>query len=445
MKKIIFISAITITPMSFLYIKKINKNKKLKSSLYYQVLVNQLKLDDKAISYLGSSFEIDNAGFLNENNKNTSFQINANGIRGSSTITFNLKSMTKEEIDIKNEHQQRYSLLSSENRRKNVFLSQDYNDTIIPTENTIDRVTKLNKAFQLRLNEILTGLNEKTKDRVNNFKKRLSSKEAYFQNYENPNFESMTIDQDKSIENPDIFLKSDTFWVLSSITLETGTGIIMTIRPKSKSNRKYNIEDTYLKELTPSEILHKLEKIYVEIASKECQIEDKEYDKSELLIKKKTNIDNLFSIRKRRMTFNSLLILFGFGLYFFFNKKRIDIINTRSIKKALSSIVKLKETIGEYNIIYCTTEFKPVEGNYFVKLFLQGLYGKGEVVTVVEFNNLTQSFLITSMSGVVYNKNEGLKDSFKVVDSFPISIDDVDYLKVKVDKTLVNSQVNKKI
>jgi hypothetical protein len=412
------------------------KGDKIKSSLFFKAFMSTAYLDKRVFNYSGRNFKINDIKLLEEENQNLTYSVLLTGIRGNSGLTFKLKKHTYEDLLIRSERQINYSILSKEDRLKNIYLPQDFNDVIVPTEETLNKYTQ-NNSF---LNTVISNINYSLK-RIANVEEAITYKNYIKSNNKFINIDDYSFDKNNSIFT---FDKKDTFWVLSSITMSAADNVMYNIRPLGKNHRQYNIEDTFFKYHNFSTIINKLNCLYTNCISQFSESNNGELSREELIIKKQVNFDSFLDKRKKVMVINLICFMFFGGIYLYYSRNRLGIDGFNSLKEALNTNTKFKQIMGGfYDINYTTYKFFPKDGGFYKCSFIAyGPKAKAEITALLEFNSVSNSHIMSGVTIKTKSDENNEEDLIRLNNTYVLSPNEFGLIKMNVDENILN--MNKK-
>ena len=196
---------------------KIAKNSQYENLSNFSEII--IKSDPKVIGYCGSDLKLSSSNFIQENNnKNISFNLIFQGIRGEINCQSKWNLYTHESLENLSNEQIEYSKLSKHKKNSSIFNPIDFNDVILPTENVVKLISDYNNS----------QTNEENK---------LKIKELLNENIKN----------------------NENLWILDKLTVNVNENIQIQCRPISSKSRKYEIDDTFYTVKTYQDILDRLQ------------------------------------------------------------------------------------------------------------------------------------------------------------------------------------------
>ena len=437
MNKVLFASSALCIFMGYKVYTEKQKGDKIKSSLFFKAFLSTAYLDKRVFNYSGRNFKINDVKLLEEDKQNITYSVLLTGIRGNSGLVFKLKKHTYEDLLIRNDRQISYSILSKENRLKNIYLPQDFNDIIVPTDETINKYTQENTFLKTVFSNINDSLSKITSvEEAINYKNYIKSNNKFL------NIDDYLFDKNKSNFN---FDKKDTFWVLSSITMSTGDNVMYNIRPLGKNYRQYNAEDTFFNNHNFSTILKQLNCLYSNCLSQFSESNNGELSREELIVKKQVNFDNFLDKRKKVMIINLIcFVMFG-GVYLYYSKNRLCIDGFNSLKEALNTNTKFKHIMGGfYDISYSTYKFFPKDGGFYKCSFIAyGPKAKAEISALLEFNSVSNSHIMSGVTIKTKNAESNEQDLITLNNTYVLSPNEFGYIKANIDDNMFNMKKTK--
>ena len=357
------------------YYKKNLEFKQIQNSLYYKTVLNLAYLDPQFTNICGNNIQVKNAYFDENLGNSMILKINFNGVKGDSTLVVKLNQVSHENLVENNYKQSFYSTLTREEKSKVLFVPWNLSDILIPTDETISRL-KSNKKINDYLEYIFTNSPYIDKKQKNDIDKYL-----------------------KDTPNDEIFKlqNTDKFWKINTIILTSNDNTVYSIRPLSYRRKQIHPEDTFY---TYDSLLDSLRQIELNIIN--CISQNKEKSKistmkTELQERKELNFVNNQQKRKKIILFLSVGFCFGLFIYSFFNRKRIDVSNLSKINVIVNSNEEIKKIIGNSQLMFCKYKYLFNSDNYELKFFVQGEKGHAKLKCDAEYNEVSRSFIITSM------------------------------------------------
>lgn len=194
-------------------------------NLQYRVALTTAGHDGRIIKYCGEDYHIIDSKIIRNSSKTQAYSLSVEGKSGKCRIIIKCNKITHAELKSMMKEQLAYTKLSKEEKENSTFIPTDFNDMLIPTKETYERIKQVLKDYPYIL-EAKYSFND-----------------------------IIVTDELKKIARID---DQDTFLKLSNIVIIDGKNLVAKIKPEEKNIRSYDIEDTYYMNETYLDVLHKI-------------------------------------------------------------------------------------------------------------------------------------------------------------------------------------------
>lgn len=250
-----------------------------------------LRMDPRIANFCGKRYKVTGYQWLNSDDKHVTYRIFIEGMRGKCKVLVKCEKYSHEYLKNHMNEQIKYSKYSNEEKALTPFIPYDFNDVLVPTEETQKNITDiLNNKGQS--NDIL-----------------IFNKDKYIDG----EYAATLQENVKALRIP--IRNTDTFYRFSSIVMVANDSLVFNVRPIGPKNRNYDIEDTYYTYKGYDDVIRKMHEMrykYNEILSDEFSAEEM---RNELILQKQTNFQERIMYRKYVTIVNCFLFLAG-SLFF---------------------------------------------------------------------------------------------------------------------------------
>lgn len=380
-----------------------NEAKKIKSLYVYGILLHIIRSNKKIIELVGEdiNFKERSIDVYEYNDTTISFLSKASGFKGNCNIHIKLNKVDHDLLTKNNDIQQKYSLLNSYNKIKSLFFPIDYNSIILPTNETIDKYKSKTSFLSEYIDNLLN----------NNTNKYIYNKDI--------NLKFQTVSKEKTNKLFELE-PSDTFWIIANINIDFNEYLKFDIYPVLKSERKYNVEDTYYNYNSIVDYLNNINSFYDDYYVSDVEKSKKSYtySRNDLLIKKNQMLQDTFTNRKIMYLFNIFTILITLVFKKRYNQSKLIFNKFDNIKAILNKNSKLIQDLGkEYCISFTSYNYNILNNKYEVFLYAYGCNKYALVKFDLNYSDTTNDFIIQNININLAN-NEKDTNNIKLNNNF---------------------------
>lgn len=357
--KLIIIGVTCILSGSIFY--TMDSSRKAKNHPTRKLAEAALKLDKRISNYCGKNYKIKKYEWLGEDNNTVKYRMRLEGIRGKCKVLVKCDKHTHYDLKNHSEEQTKYSKQSRELKSQSAFIPYNFNDILIPTKATLNRMMFLLNSknlsediLEFNREKFLNGDYQATKEEpINSLNEKISD--------------------------------NDTFYRISSLVMVANDNLVFNIRPIGPKYRSYDIEDTFYSNTTYNEVLFKMMQMqfdYNEAMSSDLSTEE---FRNEIILQKQTRYQDQLRKRKNIVIFNGLLILTGLMLVRFLSKNKIDVVAFKQIQNYVDNNQNLKY-LGKTKRVLCIS----YNYNYWNRMY--SIYGMiiGDKAQMVPFSTFVK-------------------------------------------------------
>jgi hypothetical protein len=317
-----------------------------------------LKLDPRINNYCGRNYHIKDLKLVSEDTSHITYRLNVKGIRGDCKVLAKYEKNSHSYLKSLHKEQIKYSKLSREQKDKSPFTPVNFNDYLIPAEQTINT---MNELLESPVKDSLTSMQPPLLKNPFNFKvyqERFSkifnfNKEHYITGY----FLNPESDENKKWNrniNP-----NDRFYRLVTMIMVANEGnYVFNIRPIGPKYRDYDTEDTFYNTKTYLDIIKKyydLRFVYDNALQGEQSAEE---FRNELIQQKQTSFQRRLQIRKYVILGNGLLFIIGLTAMRYFSTHNINVTTLKSLREKVISSSSLSN-FTKPRLICISYKFSP--------------------------------------------------------------------------------------
>ena len=273
-----------------------------------------LRMDQRIANFCGKRYRVTGYQWLNSDDRQVSYRIFIEGMRGKCKVLVKCDKYSHEYLKTHMKEQISYSKLSKEEKALTPFIPFDFNDVLIPTEET-----------QKIISEVLS-LKGQTNDLL------IFNKDKYIAG----EYATTLQESVKALKVP--IRNIDTFFRFSSIVMVANDSLVFNVRPIGPKNRTYDIEDTYYSYKSYDDVVRKLHENrykFNEILSDEFSAEEM---RNEIILQKQTNFQERLMYRKYVTIFNCLLFLAGTFLVRLVFKNNLDFATLKMLQNKINNV-----------------------------------------------------------------------------------------------------------
>jgi len=286
-----------------------------------------LRMDPRIANFCGKRYKITGYQWLKSDDKHVTYRIFIEGMRGKCKVLVKCDKYSHEYLKNHMNEQIQYSKYSKEEKALTPFIPFDFNDVLVPTEETQNNIIEvLNNKEQS--NEIL-----------------IFNKDKYIAG----EYAATLEDQVKALRVP--IKNTDTFFRFSSIVMVANDSLVFNVRPIGPKNRNYDIEDTYYSYKTYDNVVRKMQDMrykYNEILSDEFSAEEM---RNEIILQKQTNFQERIMYRKYVTIFNCFLFIVGTFLFRLVFRNNVDYATLKLLQNKINSMSV--KTLGNQKKFIC--------------------------------------------------------------------------------------------
>ncbi len=288
-----------------------------------------LKLDKRVSNYCGKNYKItkyESVG-MEEEEETIKYRLRVEGIRGKCKVLVKLQKSTHDELKRHSEEQQEYSKKTRTQRAMSTFIPHDYNDIIIPTKETLQKMV-----------DMVANKNDNDKDKDSNNKLHSEVIKNYNRTNSTNLINTTATKQEpmKTLNTP--IAPRDTFYRIASIIFVASDSLTFNVRPITAKNRTYDIEDTVYRMETYSDIFSKCASKLAEY-DKELNSEVSTEDfRNEILQMKQTKYQDLVTTRKRIIIFNMIIAFMGLIAFRVYASNTLDVTALKALQSKVAGM-----------------------------------------------------------------------------------------------------------
>jgi len=335
-----------------------------------------LKQDHRIVNYCGRNYKISNYKKVNSDNKSISYRFRIDGMRGQCKVLVKCEKNNHQYFQDLSKGQINFSKLDKDQKLKSPFNPINFNDVFIPDNITANKIKDL---------IITDGTNDKHKNLLDFDTDSLNK--GYVPGVSTLENKGLN----KSIEN------NMEFWRITSLVMVANDSLVFNVRPIGTKHRSYDIEETYYTNNTYFDIVHKLRLFkakYDEVTTMNVTGDEL---RDELKALKSTNFENRIQWRKNVMFINGCLILVGIVGYQVFHMRAVDQTGFNISASFLKNNVKIKNWLGNFDVIYGHYKSKPFSKDMQYKLFIMGSKGNAWAYSDLIFDKNNNSYDVSKI------------------------------------------------
>jgi hypothetical protein len=322
------LAALTIIPSSY-FLYRYKKSLIVCNHPTLEPVMMMLKLDTRVSNFCGHNYRTKNHFMIKNDDSEAIYRFVVEGMRGLCKVVVKVKKHSHDELVSHSAEQMEFSKKSKEEKAILAFNTFNYNDVIIPTTETLLKMSEFVKSQNLNFQELYE------------FKR---------ENYLAGMYHSDKFDLIKLLRRP--IDSSDTFYRISAITMVADDKYVFNIRPLNANYRDYDIEDTSYQYKTYSDIVKRnmnLNFEYNESLREDISAED---FKNEMVLYKQMKFQQRMSQRKY---FTYGLVFFSIIAYICYNlinKHRIDVATLKALQSKIQNLSS-KTPLGSTKRLIC--------------------------------------------------------------------------------------------
>ena len=310
-----------------------------------------LKQDKRVTNFCGRNYKIDKYRMINLDDNNVTYRVHIEGIRGNCRVLVKCQKHTHAELKAHSLDQLAFSKKSKEEKASSPFVPYNFNDLIIPTVETVKKISDLLKSKNLP-DEIM-----------------IFNRENYLKGDYHAGKEEINKVLKKPIEN------ADTFYRMTSMVMVANDNLVFNIRPIGPKFRDYDVEDTMYTYRTYEDLLKKLMNSRYEYNENLMEDISAEEFRNEIILYKQTKFQQRTQQRKYITIFNMMCLFGGYFISKLFLKQKVDVSTLKSLQ---SKIVNLgsKMPLGNTKRLICVDyQFSPIQQRFKINGFVMGEKG----------------------------------------------------------------------